>query len=580
MTVQTGEDTVHGLIERLVLRSPDATAVECDGDRLSFEQLWRRSAVVAARIREIPGHRTGDLLATLFPRGIEGIVAQLGIWRAGCAYLPLDPALPKGRLDAVLADARPRAVLTSRDIDRRAAHGVPVVRVAAEDPGPGPDLPPVAETEIAPAYVIYTSGSTGTPKGVEVGHRSLVRLVAWHGQRYRTRAGVRVAAFAGLGFDASVWETWATLANGATLVLPATVLPADLGQISEFLERHAIEQCFLSTPLAEQMFLLGECPASLKVLTTGGDRLRIHPPGDFTAAVFNHYGPTEATVVTTASADLRTCERTGLPVIGRPIDPARVQLVDADGEEITDSKTDGELLIGGGILALGYRHDETLNSERFVHGDDGSRWYRSGDICRWNESGELEFVGRQDGQVKISGYRIELAEIEQVMLRTASVDQAAAVVRRTEDGDTILAFYCGAAEEGDIRAGLRENLPGYMLPAVIRRIERMPLNSTGGKIDRNALLSEHPDDRREAGEPTAPRSTRERVSDIWSSMLGCTVGESDNFFDVGGHSLSAARITGRVRKEFGIAIGLGAILNNPVLTDYADRVDELLRGGK
>ncbi|MFF2750173.1 amino acid adenylation domain-containing protein [Kitasatospora sp. NPDC058048] len=564
------EPTVVRMLGAIVDAHPDAVAVECGEQKLTYRQFWDAAAAVAGRIRQAEGHRSGCLVGLLFERGIEGIVAQLGSWLAGAAYLPLDPALPDGRVEAILHDARPVAVLAQEGLAGRVPAGVPVLDSTGAAPAPAP-VPPGP-----PAYVIYTSGSTGTPKGVEVGHAGLANLVSWHRETYGTRPGVRVAAFAGLGFDATVWEVWAALASGATLVLPTERLIVDSAVIAEFIERSAITHCFLSTPLAEQLFALPAPPVGLAVLLTGGDRLRVSPPAGFPAAVFNHYGPTEATVVTTASADLRRCPTEGAPVIGRPIAGAKVRLVDADGAEVAEPGVPGELLIGGDVLAFGYRGDPELTGRRFVADQDGNRWYSSGDLCRWTADGELEFVERRDAQVSIRGHRVEPAEVEQEILAVPGVDQAAVVHVPDQDGGSLRAFFCGEAEPGDIRAALTGRLPAYMLPAGLHRLVAMPL-TPNGKIDRKAL----PDTpAAAAAEPSTLGATEARIAEIWSELTGNVPRSGDSFFEIGGHSLIAARAVSRTREQFGIKIGLQAIFNHPVLADFSAEVDEAVRSAE
>lgn len=558
---QPGRPTVPQLVRAVGAQFPQAVAVECGGERLTYAELWRRAGSVAMALHGLPDFRPGNLVATLLQRGARNIVSQLGVWRAGGAYLPLDPALPDTRVRTILDDARPRAVIVDDGLGARLPEGT----VTVDPDAAGLPEPPDAHGDLA--YVIYTSGSTGTPKGVEVGHASLANLVAWHRDTYRTAPGVRVAALAGLGFDASAWEVWSALASGATLVLPSGLHSADVDAVRDFLDAEQVEQCFLSTPLAEQIVTLARPPRALRVLTTGGDRLRVSPPADFPAAVYNHYGPTEATVVTTAGDDLRGAGA-DLPPIGRPIMGAQVRLVQA-GRTVTEPDVEGELFIGGEILALGYRHDEVLTAKKFPYEADGSRWYASGDICRWDRDGQLRFVGRQDGQVSLRGHRIELAEIEHVLLGRPGVDQAKAIVRADQDGGTLAAYYCGTAEEGEVRSALANTLPRHMLPAVLLRLDRMPLNNSG-KIDARALESLEADT--EDAPAAGADAVLETVTGIWADLLGHRPRPEDHFFEIGGHSLMAARVTGRVRERLGVQIALDALFDAPVLADYARRV--------
>ncbi|MEU2608441.1 non-ribosomal peptide synthetase [Streptomyces albus] len=581
----TTDMTVPRQVADLAARRPHGVAIECGAEEITYGQLWERSGRLAARMCAHPAHHAGGLAGVLLPRDVQAIVAQLAAWRAGCAYLPLDPDLPDGRLHALVQDAQPWVTLAPPQSAQRLPRGSTVL-----SPGPGHAPGEGAATDghepAQAAYVVYTSGSTGTPKGVEVAHGSLANLVSWHRRTYGTTAGVRVAAFAGPGFDASVWEVWATLASGATLVLPQGLMAADVPGIRDFLDEHRIDQCFLSTPLAEQLLMLPQYPATLKLLTTGGDRLRVVPPRDFPAAVHNHYGPTEATVVTTAGGDLRGHDGRDLPPIGRPITGAEVRLVDEAGRELTRPGDSGELLIGGAVVATGYRNDPALTKERFESGPDGSVWYRSGDICRWNARGELDYVGRRDTQVNVRGVRIELAEVEQALLRVAGVDQAAVVVRDDPHGGTLVAYTSGTAEEAHIGAALRHSLPAAMRPSAVHRLGLLPLNSNG-KIDRAALASRAreaapsaPPHASGGGTSGQPPATADSVGRIWAGLLGRTPAAGDNFFEIGGHSLLAARVTGQVRELLGVQIGLDEIFGHPVLSDYARRVDELARAAE
>lgn len=580
--------TVH-LLQRLAEASPDTTAIECGGQALTYGRLWDEAGTIAAQLQRAEGFEPNCLLGVLHERGIPGVVAQLAVWRAGAAYLPLDPALPDGRIESILTDARPFAVLAQADL----RHRVPATVATPQATASGPAQTPRPATPTL-AYVIYTSGSTGLPKGVEVGHASLVNLLDWHRETYGTGPGVRVAAFAGLGFDASVWETWATLANGATLVLPTEPMGADASAISTFLQTNAIEQCFLSTPLAEEVLSSDAPPDTLRVLLTGGDRLRVRPSRTFPAAVHNHYGPTEATVVTTASADLReTRQSDGLPVIGTPITGAHVRLVDAQGLDVTEPGEAGELLIGGAVLAAGYRGDPALTEKTFVTADPlpvaasepaagtdrpSERWYASGDICRWTTTGDLEFVERRDAQLAVRGHRVEPAEVEQTMLKVAQVTQSAVVLRQDGSGGALAAFYCGAAEEEGVRQALIAELPSYMVPSRVRQLEAMPLTANG-KIDRAALLEIEDEPPVESGGVFREGSSEEGIAEIWAELTGRTPGARDNFFDIGGHSLMAARMIGKVRDRFGVKVGLQAVFDHPVLEDLAAKVDATPRNG-
>ncbi|MFG3309801.1 amino acid adenylation domain-containing protein [Streptomyces wuyuanensis] len=565
--------TVVRMLQRIVETHPDSMAIHCGKEELTYRRLWAESGAVAARLQKTDGFRPGCLVGVLFERGVAGIVAQLGIWRAGAAYLPLDPALPDARIEALLLDSKPHTVLTQLGLERASITFVPQLTdvFAGTDATPEP-------AHSAKAYVIYTSGSTGTPKGVRIDHPALVNLLTWHQKAYGTGPGTRVAAFAGLGFDAAVWETWAALANGATLVLPAASTFPDIEEISQFLEHNAVEQCFLSTPLAEQLLGAASPPRFLRLLLTGGDRLRLHPPRDFPAAVHNHYGPTEATVVTTASRDLRAQSAEGAPAIGWPIAGARVRLVDADGVSISEPGQAGELLIGGTILASAYWNDPELTARKFVSDDTGERWYASGDICQWTVAGDLGFVGRRDAQLSVRGHRVEPAEIEQAILSVPEVTQAAVALRGDGADGSLSAFYCGAADQQVVQSVLVERLPRYMVPSVIQQLDTMPL-TVNGKIDRASLLETLKAPGKQPSAGHRQESTEETIAEIWADLTGRRPAPHDNFFEIGGHSLLAAKMTSRIRDTFGVRVDLKLAFSHPVLSDFADRIEATLKSG-
>ncbi|WP_263972318.1 non-ribosomal peptide synthetase [Spongiactinospora rosea] len=282
-------------------------------------------------------------------------------------------------------------------------------------------------------------------------------------------------------------------------------------------------------------------------------------------------------MVTTATGDLRNSGNAALPPIGRPVRDAEVRLADASGDDVAEPGIDGELLIGGSILATGYWNDSRLTAEKFITDQAGRRWYRSGDICRWAPDGELEFVGRRDGQVSLRGFRIELTEIELAILAGGDVSQAAVVHQAGDDGGRLLAFFCGDAGESAIRAHLLGMLPRYMVPAIIRRLESMPL-TVNGKVDRASLAHSLPDTAGEAVLDLTPQEDGgvfSAIAEIWGGLLGRSPRPDDDFFAVGGHSLLAARVTGQVRKDLGVNVGLEVLFEHPVLTDYVSRVKDL-----
>jgi non-ribosomal peptide synthase protein (TIGR01720 family) len=427
------------------------------------------------------------------------------------------------------------------------------------------------------AYAIYTSGSSGRPKGVAVEHRGLANLVSWHRRAYGIGPGDRASLVAAPGFDASVWEIWGCLAAGASLEIPDDEVRTSPPLLVEWLAAKAITVGFLPTPLAEAV-LLERWPRglALRALLTGGDRLR---RGGYRAAGFalvNHYGPTELTVVATAGAVPAAGDLVGAPSIGRPIDNVRLFLLDAGARPVPVGAV-GEIHLGGVGLARGYLHAADLTAERFRpdawSGEAGARLYATGDLARWRPSGEIEFLGRVDQQVKVRGFRVELGEIEAALAAIPGVTQAAAVVRDDTPGEGRLVGYLSCAGDppatAEIERLLRRRLPDFMIPAALVVLPALPL-SPNGKVDRRALPAP----------PAAPTSTvpaavvpagayEERLAAVWREVLGVEgVGAHDNFFALGGDSILAIQAVARAHR-IGIRITAKQLLENPTIAGLA-----------
>ncbi|HEV2735775.1 MAG TPA: amino acid adenylation domain-containing protein, partial [Longimicrobiaceae bacterium] len=430
------------------------------------------------------------------------------------------------------------------------------------------------------AYVVYTSGSTGTPKGVEVTHGALLNLVHWHLAAFGITGADRATQLAGLGFDASVWELWPYLACGAAVHLvadeEARTSPAALRSL---LLGQQVTVAFAPTPLAEGLLALEWPPDTpLRLLLTGGDALRGRPRTELPFALVNNYGPTENTVVTT-SCSVAAGQGSGrAPGIGLPVDNVRAYVLDARLEPVPVG-VPGELCAGGAQVARGYLGRPAQTAGAFVPDPfadaPGARMYRTGDRARWLASGELEFLGRVDRQLKVRGFRVEPGEIEAALLAHPAVREAVVVAREAAPGDRRLTAYVvgkqGAAPPADeLRAHLRARLPEYMLPAAFVALPALPLTAHG-KVDRRALPAPEPDAGRHGGE--APRTvTEELLAGIWAELLGGEPGVHDDFFDLGGHSLLAAQVASRVRAVLGVELPLRALFEAPTVAGLAARI--------
>ena len=546
-TLEEGWDgPVTLLVERWCRERPDAPAVvDAAGRTLTYGELGERSGRLAGHLRGL-GLGSESIVAVLMERSADLLVAQLGVLKAGAAYLSLDPAHPAERLAFMLEETAAAVVLTRASLDEIALH------------------PPLSVQDVEPdqlAYVIYTSGSTGRPKGVQIAHRGLLNLVRWDLRAHGTGPGDHRAQVASLGFDASVWEIWACLASGATLHLPPEEARLDPPRLAAWMAARGITVTFLPTPLAEAL-LAGGGPRipTLRRLLVGGDRLVLRPQPGSGFTLTNLYGPAEATVVTSAGDSL---------TLGRPIDGLRVHLLDRSMQPVSPGVA-GELWVGGPALARGYLGDPARTAERFLPDSwrAGERLYRTGDLCRYRRDGEIEFLGRVDHQVKIRGQRIEPGEIEAALLAQPGVREAVVVAR---DGQ-LIAYVVGDAGIEGLRLSLRERLPESMVPAAFVTVETLPL-TPNGKVDRKALPAP---ERRSAEESwRAPRTpVEEVVAGIWGELLGLErVGLDGDFFALGGHSLLAARVISRLRGAFGVELPVRDLFEAPTVEALAARVE-------
>jgi len=534
---------------------------------LTYGELDRRANRLAWRLRRL-GVGPEVPVGSLLPRSEEMFLAALAVAKAGGVYLPLDPAYPDERIAAALDDAGAPVVLTLGALAGRiggartvlAIDGIDAIDDAEIILGADSGAPERRGTSANLAYLIFTSGSTGRPKGVAATRGALMNLLSWYRHALPVNPEDRCTLTAGPAFDGAVWELWALLTSGAAIYLPDEETRLSPPRLAAWLARERITMSFLPTPLGEAFLAEPEAAStSLRRLCVGGDRLHRIARRDLPFTVVNLYGPSEATVVTTCAPAVLDEPEDRDPSVGRPIDNARVYLLDGHQQPLPVGVT-GELWIGGEILARGYLGRPDLTAA--VYRPDpfarvmGARMYRSGDLARRRADGDLEVVGRLDGQVKVRGFRIELGEIESVLHDHPVVSQA--VVQARDDGNIggggggrrLVAYLvlnralheAAEAPEAYLRAHLRRRLPEYMVPAVFVALPALPL-LPGGKVDRHALgavaLPAVP-----AREPTAPRSETERlVAALWAEVLGRDrVGIDESFFDLGGHSLLLARV--------------------------------------
>lgn len=565
---------VHQQFEQHAQTTPNAVAVYCDDETLTYGELNGHANALAQQLRQL-GVGRESIVAISTDRSLEMFVGVLGVLKAGAAYLPLDPHYPRERLNFMLEDSGASVLLTRESINELVSRDLPVEALPVDV-----DLDNVA-------YVIYTSGSTGRPKGVAVSHGALLNLVSWHNSVFNISASDRATLLAGVSFDASVWELWPYMSRGASLDLPPGDLRSSPEGLRDWITQRAVTVSFVPTPVAEPMLALEwSSETKLRTLLTGGDRLHTWPTSSLPFAVVNNYGPTENAVVSTSGMVSREGGAPGTaPTLGRPISNVGIYIVDQRGEPVPVGVI-GELWVGGDSLARGYLNRPGLSAELFVpdalSGKAGARLYRTGDLARYLPNGEIEFLGRSGSQVKIRGHRIELGEIETALRETSGVREAVVNCWEQLPGDQCLVAYvvpldgASVVTSNDLRSTLREQLPDYMVPSFVVLLDELPLTDNG-KIDRRALPVPLPVEvQDDAATPRTP--TEELLTNIWAQILRLrSVGLHGNFFDLGGHSLLATQVVSRVRETFRVELPLRALFENPTIAELAQSVDAALQ---
>ncbi len=586
------EKCVHELFEEQVERAPNAAAVICGNEQLTYRELNARANRLAHHLSSLgvaPEHR----VILLLDRSVEFLVGVLAILKSGASYVPLDTSEPPARLRLLVEDTEASVLLSCGGLDPD-LHLSGIQRVLLDDEAlhleRQPDTNPSRRnTADDLACVMYTSGSTGRPKGVMVPHRAIVRLVC--GANYILfDEPQRFLVLASPAFDASTFELWGALSHGSTCVVyPGRGL--DLDHLDRLLREQAVTCLWLTASLFNAVVdHRMEALAGLSHLIIGGEALSIDHVRRFRArvpavALLNGYGPTEGTTFTCTYAIPRElpAQWTAIP-IGRPIANTQVYVLDAARQPVPIG-VPGELYIGGDGLARGYLNRPDLTQEKFVPDPFAPRadaqLYRTGDRVRWRVDGNLDFLGRLDHQVKLRGYRIEPGEIEAMLLRHPSVREAVVMAHEDQPGDRRLAAYVVAGDgtaslPSKLRAFLKQRLPEYMVPSVFVALEALPL-TTNGKVDRKAL----PNPGAPSAEITrfiAPRTPIEEIlAGIWAEILDSDrVGMADNFFELGGHSLRATRVIARVHDVLGVDVAMRTFFEAPTVEGMAAAIDREL----
>lgn len=569
--------TVPAVFALQVEKAPDAIALAQGDATMSYGELDRRSSDLAQRLRSL-GVQPGDGVGMLLERSMPAIVAQLGILKAGAAYVPVPTDYPADRIAYMLAEAGAHQMLTTQELRHLVPPGQAVFLVdEIEDKQNRGFLNPPAIDAESVAYVMYTSGSTGTPKGIEICHRSILRLVV--GVDYVDLApGLAMLHAAPLGFDAATLEIWGPLLNGGCCVIHDERVPTGAG-LARTIERHDVHTAWLTAALFNAV--IDDDPAhlaGLRHLFTGGEALSVpHVRRALAAlpqlALSNGYGPTECTTFA-ATHRIAAPLAEGLRSIplGRPIKNTVLRVL-SPSMALLPTGFVGELCIGGHGLARGYLRQPGLSAERFVQdpfGAPGERLYRTGDLARWLPDGTIEFIGRRDGQVKIHGHRIETGEVEAAILSHPGVQSCAVVARPDGNGQLRLVAYLvsRSAEHRPsweaLRAHLADRLPAAMVPSAQVWLAQLPVTSNG-KLDRRAL-PEPAGERPDLAQPfeEARDAFEQRVCDAFARALRIAkVGRNDNFFDLGGDSLLVLQVLADLRQDSAAPLSANLFFRNP-----------------
>jgi amino acid adenylation domain-containing protein len=580
----TCDKFVHRMVSAVAARHPNAPAIVSAQGTLSYGELDARANQLAQHFRAM-GIGPEDVVALWMTRSPWLIVAALAALKAGAAYLPMDPANPRDRLLFMVNDSGAKVVVTESAMAERASQArCPVLnldRAWREIETRKSQAPQVELRPDALAYVIYTSGSTGTPKGVEITHANLANLISWHNRVFQVTNADHASHLAGLGFDASVWETWPYLASGASLHLADSETLTSPEQLRCWLVENSITIGFVPTPLAERI-IDTEWPEAtkLRVLLTGGDTLHTRPIAGLPFTLVNNYGPTECTVVATWTVVPSCADHAGLPPIGAPVDNAQVYIVDENLQPMPDGVA-GELLVGGANVGRGYRNHPELTAERFVANPiaPGTKLYKTGDLGRRLPDGQIAFLGRVDNQIKIRGYRIEPGEIAAAMNAHASVTTSAVVAHADGADEKRLIGYIvanGNFTRSELQGFLLDRLPDYMVPSVFVVLDSLPLTASG-KIDYKALPLPTSENTLH-DEPAATSSVTEAtMARIASELLRVPeVGPDDDFFLLGGHSLLGTQLIVRIREAFDVEVPLRTLFEQPTVRGLAAVIEQLL----
>ncbi|MFK8102722.1 MAG: amino acid adenylation domain-containing protein, partial [Saprospiraceae bacterium] len=573
------ETTLVDLLQKQVALTPDQAAIVFKEETISYRTLAEKSNQLAQYLKE-NGVESEAKVCLCLNRSIDLVVSILAVLKVGATYVPIDPNYPMDRIAYILGDTAAKVLvtvtgLTSFTEEKEAFKVVLLDREKdhIEQYSTDEIVSTLKPTDIA--YTIYTSGSTGNPKGVLIQHQSVINLVNWHVTLYEVSETSKATMMAGVGFDVSVWELWPYLLSGATIYVLEDELRLSADRVFDFYQKNQVTHSFLPTVLVADFISFSRAKAlSLQYLVTGGDSLGPIDMTNISYRLFNNYGPTENTVITTAY-EVQAVDQFRNPPIGKPVDNVSLLVLDIY-DRFVPIGVIGELCIAGESLAVAYLNKEELSATKFVDyqmpNDETKRIYRTGDLVRWLPDGNLAFVGRKDAQVQIRGYRVELGEIEAKLQACDLVNSGVVLAKKDELGNQQLIAYIvanGVYHKEGIQTYLKTQLPSYMIPSVMMELEELPLTANG-KIDKRALPAPTATELSSV-KFVAPRNeTEASIAEIWGSLLQLEkVGVEDDFFELGGHSLLAIRVVSAIRKTFSKEIPVRVVFEETTISKLA-----------
>lgn len=582
------EETLESLFRKQAILHPDKLAIIYEDREITYRELDRRSNQVANTLLS-QGIKEGKYLPIWLDRSLEWIVAVLGVIKTGAAYVPIDPAYPVKRVEYILSDTASDIIITNQNLQGLLSEKekVKVFDLSSMDhlnnlPSEYPETH-IHQNDLA--YIIYTSGSTGKPKGVMVSHQAIQHLVTWHNHYFHVDHSSKLTLVAGLAFDISVWETWSALTSGATLCIAGNEDRTDAHALVDYYRRNQITHGFVPSVLAPSVV---NCTRNyndlkLKYLFTGGEKLKPVLTSELSYELVDYYGPTECTVYATFKK-VKDTNGKYISSIGRPIANAKAYIVN-ENIELLPLGAVGELCIGGNILAKGYLNNEELTKSKFITNpfNEKEKLYRTGDLAKWQPNGDIEFLGRIDNQVKIRGFRVELGEIERTLVQQDDVMEAVVISRETEGSTQYLIAFIVLKPEAkkditSVRNALKEELPGYMIPAQIIFIDKFPVTANG-KTDTQSLRDLADKEAKELISFEPPTNETERIIvDVWASALERPViNITDNFFDIGGNSLLVATVAVTLQRKLDVKVYLRDVYQYPVLQQLSEVLIERAR---